>query len=249
VTLNPNRLMELLYEPKTWLFFVFSIFDNIPNSLTNQGTIIIESFGFTTLQVTLLGCVGGVIEIATIWSGVEISSRIPNSRAYVGAIYFLPSLLGVFLVNLLPWSDQVGLLFSTWLGTIQITAFVMALGWVSATTAGHTKKVTMNAIMLVGYCIGNAVGPFMWEQKYKPRNHVPWIVIGVCYVVSIILLLIIRAHLVSENKRRDAEPIDTTYDDVYLEVKGSDGVMEKVKVDKEYLDLTDVQNREFRYVL
>ena len=36
----------------------------------------------------------------------------------------------------------------------------------------------------------------------------------------------------SENKRRDAEPIDTTYDDVYLEVKGSDGVMEKVKVDK-----------------
>lgn len=115
--------MELLLEPKTWLFFVFSIVDNIPNSLTNQGTIIIESFGFTTLQVTLLGCVGGVIEIATIWSGVEISSRIPNSRAYVGAIYFLPSLLGVFLVNLLPWSDQVGLLFSAWLGIIQITAF------------------------------------------------------------------------------------------------------------------------------
>ncbi|KAE9405850.1 MFS general substrate transporter [Gymnopus androsaceus JB14] len=245
------QLMELLYEPKTWLFFVFSIFDNIPNSLTNQGTIIIESFGFTTLQVTLLGCVGGVIEIATIWSGVEISSRIPNSRAYVGAIYFLPSLLGVFLVNLLPWSDQVGLLFSTWLGTIQITAFVMALGWVSATTAGHTKKVTMNAIMLVGYCIGNAVGPFMWEQKYKPRNHVPWIVIGVCYVVSIILLLIIRVRASGRVKTNVGMPNRSTPRMMMctLEVKGSDGVIEKVKVDKEYLDLTDVQNREFRYVL
>ncbi|KAJ3740442.1 MFS general substrate transporter [Lentinula detonsa] len=244
-----EQMIEAFLEPKTWLFFVFSIFDNIPNSLTNQGTIIITSFGFTTLQTTLLGCVSGVVEIATIWSGVEISSRIPNSRAYVGAIYFLPSLLGVFLVNLLPWSDQVGLLFSVWLGTIQITAFVMALAWVSATTAGHTKKITMNAVMLCGYCIGNAVGPFMWQEKYKPRNHVPWIVIGVCYVVSIILLMIIRAHLAIENKRRDAESIDNTYDDIYIELVKSDGVTEKVKVDKPFLDLTDVQNRDFRYVL
>ncbi|GAW03136.1 MFS general substrate transporter [Lentinula edodes] len=244
-----EQMIEVFLEPKTWLFFIFSIVDNIPNSLTNQGTIIITSFGFTTLQTTLLGCVSGVIEIATIWSGVEISSRIPNSRAYVGAVYFLPSLLGVFLVNLLPWSDQVGLLFSVWLGTIQITAFVMSLAWVSATTSGHTKKVTMNAVMLCGYCIGNAVGPFMWQEKYKPRNHVPWIVIGVCYVVSIILLMIIRAYLANENRRRDAEPLDTSYDDVYTELMGSDGVMEKVKVDKEFLDLTDVQNREFRYVL
>ncbi|KAJ3809061.1 MFS general substrate transporter [Lentinula aff. lateritia] len=236
-----EQMIEVFLEPKTWLFFIFSIFDNIPNSLTNQGTIIITSFGFTTLQTTLLGCVSGVIEIATIWSGVEISSRIPNSRAYVGAVYFLPSLLGVFLVNLLPWSDQVGLLFSVWLGTIQITAF--------ATTAGHTKKVTMNAVMLCGYCIGNAVGPFMWQEKYKPRNHVPWIVIGVCYVVSIILLMIIRAYLANENRRRDAEPLDTTYDDVYIELMGSDSMMEKVKVEKEFLDLTDVQNRDFRYVL
>ncbi|KAH7880069.1 MFS general substrate transporter [Lentinula edodes] len=244
-----EQMIEVFLEPKTWLFFIFSIVDNIPNSLTNQGTIIITSFGFTTLQTTLLGCVSGVIEIATIWSGVEISSRIPNSRAYVGAVYFLPSLLGVFLVNLLPWSDQVGLLFSVWLGTIQITAFVMSLAWVSATTAGHTKKVTMNAVMLCGYCIGNAVGPFMWQEKYKPRNHVPWIVIGVCYVVSIILLMIIRAYLANENRRRDVEPLDTTYDDVYTELMGSDGVMEKVKVEKEFLDLTDVQNRQFRYVL
>ncbi|KAJ3820730.1 MFS general substrate transporter [Lentinula raphanica] len=243
-----EQMIEAFLEPKTWLFFIFSIVDNIPNSLTNQGTIIISSFGFTTLQTTLLGCVSGVVEIATIWSGVEISARIPNSRAYVGSIYFLPSLLGVFLVNLLPWSDQVGLLFAVWLGTIQITAFVMSLAWVSATTAGHTKKVTMNAIMLCGYCIGNAVGPFMWQEKYKPRNHVPWIVIGVCYVVSIILLMIIRAHLALENKRRDAEPLDTTYDDVYIELK-KDGVLEKVKVEKEFLDLTDVQNRDFRYVL
>lgn len=68
------------------------------------------------------------------------------------------------------------------------TTLVLALAWVSATTAGHTKKVTMNAVMLSGYCIGNAVGPFMWQQKYKPRNHVPWIG-NIFFSLSIIALV------------------------------------------------------------
>ena len=51
-----------------------------------------------------------------------------------------------------------------------VTGFVLALSWVSAVTAGHTKRVTVNAIMLSAYCIGNAAGPFLWQAKYKPRS-------------------------------------------------------------------------------
>lgn len=49
------------------------------------------------------------------------------------------------------------------------TGFVLSLSWLSNVTAGHTKRVTVNAIMLIAYCIGNAAGPFMWQAKYKPR--------------------------------------------------------------------------------
>ena len=84
------------------------------------------------------------------------------------------------------------------------------------------------------------------------------------------ILLIIRFVLSTENKRRDREQLDDSYDDVYLEKVGKDGQAEKVKVDKvkiiicsrydtihlfcvnvyqEFLDLTDIQNRDFRYVL
>jgi ACS family allantoate permease-like MFS transporter len=108
-------MIEALMDPKTWLFALFSALDNVPNSLTNQLQIIVESFGFTTFQTTLLGCVGGVIEIVAIYTGVTIASRIPNSRAWVGIAYLVPNLLGVFLVNFLPWSDKVGLLFSVWI--------------------------------------------------------------------------------------------------------------------------------------
>ncbi|THV06934.1 MFS general substrate transporter [Dendrothele bispora CBS 962.96] len=144
-------MIEALLDYKTWLFAVFSALDNVPNSLTNQRTIIVSSFGFTNLQTTLLACVDGVVEIVTIWTGVTIAARIPNSRAYVSFIYFIPNILGVFLINFLPWENKVGLLFAQWLTGIGTTGF--------------------------------------------------------------------------------------------------DGKMEQVKVDKEFLDLTDRQNRDFRYVL
>ena len=46
------------------------------------------------------------------------------------------------------------------------------------------------------------------------------------------LLLTIRYVLSSENKRRDNEPIDDSYDDVYIEKVGKDGQTERIKVDK-----------------
>ena len=89
--------------------------NNIPNSLLNQLQLIVVSLGFNPLQTTLLGCVNGVVEIVMIFTGVTIVSRIPNSIAWVGIAYFVPCLLGVFLVNFLPWQDKVGLLFSVWM--------------------------------------------------------------------------------------------------------------------------------------
>lgn len=108
-------MIEALTDPKTWLFALFSALDNVPNSLTNQRSIIINGFGFSVLQTTLLGCVDGVIEILTIFTGVKLAARYPNSIAWVSIIYFLPTILGCILINVLPWTDQIGLLFSIWL--------------------------------------------------------------------------------------------------------------------------------------
>jgi hypothetical protein len=47
-----------------------------------------------------------------------------------------------------------------------------------------------------------------------------------------IILLAIRYILVQENKRRDREPVDETYDEVYIEDVGADGEKVKRKVDK-----------------
>ena len=62
--------------------------------------------------------------------------------------------------------------------------------------------------------------------------HVPWIIIGICYVACMILLFSIRVLLARENKRRDAEPRDNTYDNVYVVTIDKDGSRTEVKVSK-----------------
>ncbi|KAJ7124192.1 hypothetical protein C8R44DRAFT_980594 [Mycena epipterygia] len=126
----------------------------------NQAPLIVSSFGFTVFRTTLLGCVPGITETITIWTGVTIAAR-------MGSLY-----------------------------------------------RQHN-------------------GSFMWQEKYKPRNRVPWIVISVCYVACMLLVLVIRYLLIAENKRRDAKPVqEDEYDDVFIERLAKDGsdVMKKIKI-------------------
>lgn len=64
------------------------------------------------------------------------------------------------------------------------------------------------------------------------RNHIPWIIIGICYVSCACLLLIIRWLLARENARRDAEPVVEKEEELFIEKESEDGVRVQVKVDK-----------------
>ena len=88
----------------------------------------------------------------------------------------------------------------------------------------------------------------MWKEKYKPRyvgqlprcptadsvssNHVPWIIIGICFLSCMVLLFSIRVLLARENKRRDAEPPDNSYNDIYVARTDEEGNRVEVKVSK-----------------
>ena len=36
-------------------------------------------------------------------------------------------------------------------------------------TMGHTRKITTNATLLIGYCVGNLVGPFFVVANQAPQ--------------------------------------------------------------------------------
>ena len=154
-----------------------------------------SSFGFSDLQTTLLGIVSGFVEVATIFTGVHgAARRAAAERARVGGHRVLPAddarhrarepppVVGQGRAALWPvdhWcvvrAHLAGPGGSDAARTagISITGFVLSLSWLSNVTAGHTKRVTTNAIMLVAYCVENAAGPFMWQAQYLPRCAVP----------------------------------------------------------------------------
>ncbi|PCH37793.1 MFS general substrate transporter [Wolfiporia cocos MD-104 SS10] len=241
-----EQMIECFKDPKTWLFFFFAAISNVTNSLSNQRQIIVSEFGFTDLQTTLLGCVDGVMEILWIFLAVTAASHWKDARVYAACAAYCVAILGSILVNALPSSDRVGLLFSYWIAINEISPFVIMLAWVGTVTAGHTKRVTTNAVVMVGYAVGNAVGPQYWKTEYQPRNHVPWAILTACWAASGALLLATRWYLARENALRAREEHDATYDDVYV-ADAKTGAEQRV--DKAFLDLTDIQNRDFRYVL
>ncbi|KAF7793127.1 hypothetical protein EIP86_004236 [Pleurotus ostreatoroseus] len=244
-----EQLIECLKDPKTWLFFFISAISNVTNSLSNQRQIIVSEFGFSTGNTTLLGTVDGAVEIIVIFCTVTSATYWKNGRAYSAFLAYCVAILGSILVNALPSHDRVGLLFSYWIAVTSIAPFVVLLAWVGATTAGHTKRTTMNAVVMIGYAVGNAAGPQYWKAQYQPRNHVPWAILSACWAASALLFLVTRAYLAWENAARDRETHDARWDEVYITETRPDGTKEEVRVDKEFLDLTDIQNRDFRYVL
>ena len=75
---------------------------------------------------------------------------------------------------------------------------------------------------------------------------------------QILLALFIRIYLMSQNAARDRAARSTgekgtthseAFDDVFIIVKDEKGQATKRRIHRAYLDLTDKQNREFRYVL
>lgn len=184
--------------------------------------------------------VPGVIEILTIYTSVLVIKKFPNSRAYVGACYSIPNIISGVLLVTLPWTCQGGLLFAMYLGGWGTPSFVLALSWCAATNTGHTKKTTTNAMLLVGYCLGNLLSPQMWQAKYAPRYYIPWGIILGSYVVNPIILIAIRYYLNRENKRRDA--LEHEKVEKYLDENGDE-------IDPTFLDVTDKKNMAFRYPL
>jgi ACS family allantoate permease-like MFS transporter len=72
----------------------------------------------------------------------------------------------------------------------------------------------------------------MWQAKYKPRNHVPFTIITACSGASAITLLVTRWYLAAQNKKREQEQPDDTYDGVYIQVTDEDGKPVEKRVDK-----------------
>ncbi|TDL22869.1 MFS general substrate transporter [Rickenella mellea] len=254
-----KQFIEALTDVKCWLFALAAAIAVLQNGLSVQYALIIKSYGFTTLQTTLLNIPSGAVQIIGITSCGYMLRKFPNSRAWLSIFWWLPSLAGAFVQLFLPFSNRNGHLIAIYIINLGAApCFVMMMSWVTSTNAGHTKKLTAHAMFLVGYALGQILCTQFWKKKYQPRDIVPWTITVVTYCVDIFLVLVIRYVLVTENKRRDAlqaeaeasgKSLDEFNDLGYLDTVDATGKAVRVKVERGLMDVTDRENLAFRYVL
>ncbi|KAG9039675.1 hypothetical protein FS837_000943 [Tulasnella sp. UAMH 9824] len=247
-----HRFIEAFTDPKAWFFFLFVCSANLMGGVGIVFNLIIKEFGYNTLQPTALSIPIGAAPVIAISILTILIKYFPNSRCILAICAWMIPSTCCFLLIFLPRENKTGFLVAFYLLFSYTSGFAMILSLVAVVFAGHTKKMTCNAIFLVGYSIGQMVSTQFWKKKYRPRNIVPWTIILSSFAFNIFIISIIRWYLVRENKRRDAERLDSVKECEefgFVEHVQEDGSVDRLKVPIQFLDMTDLENKAFRYPL
>ena len=191
---------------------------------------------FSSLRtVLLLGGAGAWVFVFLITAGL-IAVYVPNMRAYLALFAGLPPIAGSVMVwKSGPWGSQYPKAQPLWgfymMSTFS-TTYVMTLALMTANTAGHTKKAVTAGLVWASYCISNGIAPIsVLTQEEKDHFPTAFILIISFMSTCFVLLLVLRWHLMSMNKKRDAVRL----------------ISREESARTAFLDMTDKKNQNFRY--
>jgi hypothetical protein len=76
---------------------------------------------------------------------------------------------------------------------------------VAVNIAGHMKKTTINALLLMGYCLGNFVGPFFFLTAQALTYNLGAGIVFFCVGIQALCIVCIWVLLIWRNKKRRGE--------------------------------------------
>jgi len=233
---NPHfkreQFIEAMMDLKTWLLFIFAVTSNAPNGgLTTFQGLIIKGLGFSTLQTTLVQMPSGGVQAVVCVTACFFATKFPNARLAIMLICLIPFLAGI--IGLWLANAAWGRLACLWISFSYTATWTLSMSVATANTAGHTKKITTNAFLLIGYCLGNFIGPFFFKTSQSPRYNLGVGMMFFCVGIQVLSICGIWVLLWLRNKSRRATQIESDEIEAY-----EDG----------FRDLTDFQNKHFRYV-
>ncbi|CEJ80412.1 hypothetical protein VHEMI00594 [[Torrubiella] hemipterigena] len=231
------QVRECLLDPKTYFLLVINFASVIPNG-AEQGftSIVISGLGFNHLNTLLLQSAKYVFQAAFVLTLTTLSSKMRNVRTYWMAFAYAVAIVGVVLVRQLPPENKWGR-YSGFVILISFTANMpLILSIISGNFGGFTKKVTMNALYFVSYCVGNIIGPQTFLPKEAPGYKTGFLIMLTCFTIGLLTCLALRLYLIKANRDRDKAALGT-------EAEFVDGQTILNLEDK-----TDREISEFRYV-
>ncbi|RJE19347.1 Allantoate [Aspergillus sclerotialis] len=224
-----HQALECIRDPQVLLLCLITIAASVPNGAVGSfQSIIINSLGFSSEVTALLQIPSGVIHVISVllatWSAGRFNARAINVIAWSA----IGGLLGGGLLAFLPDENSAGKLVGNYLTQVVGAFLPCVYAFAGGNVAGHTKKVTSNALLLMSFCVGNILGPLTFRDKDAPGYVPAKVTIVAVDSVAIVLTVLLLVYYLWENHKRNKNPVEH---------------QENI----EFADLTDMQNKEFRY--
>jgi len=226
-----DHIIESLKELRLYCYFIMSLLISLQNgAITLFNAQIISEMGFSRFDSILLNIPNGVTVMISIFICMTLSKRY-DEVCYFGALTALITMFGPIMLATIPTSpvQLVGL----YTCGFNVPAYVMLQTSISSNVSGYTKKIFYTAANLVGYCIGNFIGPLMMVEKDGPKYIGAMSGYASANFVVVILYLLVRWTLTNDNRRR-------------RKMK-DEGKIGPVPENREELDLTDKEDLNFVY--
>ncbi|KAL4951934.1 major facilitator superfamily domain-containing protein [Aspergillus filifer] len=232
----PSQIKEALLDPRQLLLYLMAACYGILNGgVANFLAAIIKGFGYSALRTSLLQTPVGAFQLVMVIAFGYLS-KVKNMLGATIVIACIPGLAGLIGLMKIGHDDahRFSLVAMCWLQGILGAPIILNWTLPALNTAGHTKRSTVLGIYFVVYCAGNIGGPHLFLSSEVPRYETAIKGLAGSYAAAMGLQIIYTAYCWVENWRKERDGM----------LEGADSVEAAME---SFEDLTDKQNRHFRY--
>ncbi|KAK1467640.1 major facilitator superfamily transporter [Colletotrichum cuscutae] len=203
-----NHVWETFLDLKTWCWFILIIAISIASGgISTFGNLIVQSFGYSSFTTILFNIPFGAIQIIAIMGSGWIATRIQKKGIVIAGVAIIPA-IGTVLMLTVPREHKGVLLFGYYLVSALAAITPLIFTWQAQNTAGDTKKKTTSAVVFIGMCTGNIIGPLLYSVDdapvYRPGLISNLIMFVLVAVMGALIPLYLKYLNVQHAKRREA---------------------------------------------
>lgn len=243
------QIREALLDPISWMFVGFFLLQQLANNTTYQQNLLFTGIGgISNLDSTLVSTASGGFAVICCFIATTFMFYYDNWTAWSVVFWSVPSFVACVAMTSIQWDKKIALLAMLCLASpIFGIPWILMFSWTSTSCSGYTKKLTRNAMVMIGYGVANIISPQLWREKDAPRFIPAWIVQIVCSFFAAPMLAVIIWFILRRRNNQRIQMMDSSSESFMGIVKEADG--EEVEVNLAALDLTDLENDKFIYPL
>ncbi|KAJ0304534.1 uncharacterized protein N0V96_007533 [Colletotrichum fioriniae] len=260
-----DHVWETFLDLKTWCWFILIIAISIASGgISTFGNLIVQSFGYSSFTTILFNIPFGAIQIIAIMGSGWIATRIQKKGIVIAGVAIIPA-IGTVLMLTVPREHKGVLLFGYYLVSALAAITPLIFTWQAQNTAGDTKKKTTSAVVFIGMCTGNIIGPLLYSVDdapvYRPGLISNLIMFVLVAVMGALIPLYLKYLNVQHAKRREALGKSTLIvDESMMRNKDKqEGKAVEIEEDAQHQhraieedhglqDMTDLKNEDFIFV-